>query len=110
MAPDFMMGYHLISMLPEQEEEKQDADAEHKEGDKKKKNIEYQNIILVVYLSLSSVDSHDEPDFDAKEPEKTKNCFNIFYLFHFNQNILYFMLMLNFMYFVIDYLPELNRL
>ena len=41
MAPDFMMGYHLISMLPEQEEEKQDADAEHKEGDKKKKNIEY---------------------------------------------------------------------
>ena len=40
------MGYHLISMLPEQEEEKQDADAKHKEGNKKKK------IILDVYLSL----------------------------------------------------------
>ena len=40
MAPDFKMGYDLINMVPEQEEEKQDADAEQKEGDKKNGNIE----------------------------------------------------------------------
>ena len=37
MVPDFKMGHHLINMLLEQE--KQDTDAEYKEGDKKNGNI-----------------------------------------------------------------------
>ena len=74
MTPNFKMGYHLTNMLSEQEEEKQDTDAAHKEGDKKNVNIEDEVkehcsrclfIFDVVNLIIrSSVDAHDEPDFD----------------------------------------------
>ena len=94
MVPDFKMGHHLIKMLPEQEEEKQDGDAELKEGDKKNANIKdevkhyscFFSIFYVVNLIFRSfVDVLDEPDFGAEKLEKTKNCFNIFfYLFHYN--------------------------
>eukprot|EP00092_Neocalanus_flemingeri_P101025 GFUD01129103.1.p1 GENE.GFUD01129103.1~~GFUD01129103.1.p1 ORF type:complete len:244 (-),score=111.21 GFUD01129103.1:83-814(-) len=64
-------GNHLINLLLEQDEKKQEADVEQKE-ENDVEDAKIDGNIEEVVDGESSVDAHDELDFEAEEPEKTE--------------------------------------